>query len=234
MSGTQVIVDRSRRGRGCLGIGCGTVFGGFGVAFLVGVVAAIFADGLASPTHGGFGGFLVAQFMLGIGSVFVAGGGAALFFGVRSLWLGHVLGVPTLVVPSAPPLCLGAVVVARFGRSGGSRQVAGTPQLTAELICHESTTYRQGTDDHTATREVYRRDLAVQVDPAPGTVAGRIAIAVPLDVPPSMRLSHNRIKWSVKVLVQVPGLPDDSGTFAVWVQPVVAGPVAAREPGGPW
>jgi hypothetical protein len=112
--------------------------------------------------------------------------------------------------------------------------VTGTPRLTAELICHESATYRQGTDSHTATREVYRRDLAVQVEPAPGTVAGQIAIAVPLDVPPSMRLPDNSIQWSVEVLVQVPGLPDDRGTFDVQVQPVVAGHLLAREPDVPW
>lgn len=233
MSGTQVIVDRSRRGRGCLGIGCGTVFGGAGVAFLVGVVT-MFTDGLASPGQGGTGGLLFGLFALGFGSLFAAGGGAAVFFGVRSLWRGHVLGAATLVVPSAPLLCLGAVVVARFGRSGGSRQVTGTPRLTAELICYESITYRQGTDSHTATRVVGRRDLAVQVDPAPGTVAGQIAIAVPLDAPPSMRLPNNRIHWSVHVLVQVPGLPDDSATFDVQVQPMVAGTVPPVAPVAPW
>lgn len=50
MSGPQVTVDRSRRGRGFLGVCCGTVFGGFGVAFVAGMVA-LFAGGLASPIH---------------------------------------------------------------------------------------------------------------------------------------------------------------------------------------
>jgi hypothetical protein len=151
-----------------------------------------------------------------------------------------VLGVPTLTVSPAEPLCLGGVVVARFHRSGGSRQVRATPRLTAELICQESATYRQGTDDHTVTREVHRRELAVTVDPAPGTVVGHVTIAVPLDVPPSMNLQHNRILWSVKVRVQAPGVPEDSGTFSVSVQPVVApgaappAPRPAREPGAPW
>ncbi|MFC4590164.1 hypothetical protein [Sphaerisporangium corydalis] len=175
MSGTQVIVDRSRHGRGCLGASCGTVFGGFGVAFLVGVVVLMFAGGL----EGGPFGVLVDLGLLGIGSVFAVGGGAAVFFGVRNLRLEHALGVSTLVVPSVPLLCLGAVVVARFSRSGGSRQVTGTPRLAAKLICHESATYQQGNDSHTANLEVYRRELEVQVDPAPGAVAGRIAIAVP-------------------------------------------------------
>lgn len=147
MSGTQGIVDRSRRRNGCLGIGCGTVFGGCGLAFVSAVVAAMISD----PNPAGL-------FLLGIGSVFALAGGAAFVYGARSIWLSHVLGVPMLTVSPAEPLCLGGVVVARFHRSGGSRQVRATPRLTAELICQESATYRQGTDDHTVTREVHRLD----------------------------------------------------------------------------
>jgi hypothetical protein len=226
MSGTLVIRDRSHRNEGWTDIGCATLGAGFGVG-----VTMLLAAELAHPDRFDPVGFPVSLLFMGFGSLAAVGGTVEVFLGFRRLWLGHVLGVPKLVVPSVPLLCLGAVVVARFVRSGGSQRVTGTPRLTAELICQESANDTGAYER--VTREVYRRDLAVQVDPAPGTVAGQIEIAVPLDAPPSMRLSNNRIQWSVNVHVQVPGLPDDTGTFKLQVQPVVADPVLAREPGAP-
>jgi hypothetical protein len=240
MSGTQVIVDRSRRSRGCVGIGCGTVFGGFGLAFVFAVGTQTFAD----PDPGG--GFLPGSlFLVAIGSVFALIGGTALVFGVRNIWLSRVLGVPTLTIDRPDLLRLGGVAEARFHRAGGSRRVRATPQLNATLICEESATYRQGTDDHTVTHEVHRRNLELIVDPTPGTVGGQMVIAVPLEFPPSMHLRHNKILWSVKVEVHVPGMPDDTSTFGVSVHPVIAtgatpptttppGSDPAREPGAPW
>jgi len=33
--------------------------------------------------------------------------------------------------------------------------------------------------------------------------------------PPSLSLHDNKVIWTVQVQVQVPGVPDDKGTFAV-------------------
>src|SRR5262249_55825984 len=94
--------------------------------------------------------------------------------------------------------------------------------LSAELVGAELVTYRQGTTDHTTTREVWRYRLAVTADQVPDTVSGQVSIEVPLGAPPSLALHHNRIIWSVQVHVRVPGVPDDTSAFTVTVLPLVA------------
>lgn len=206
-----VVADRSRRSRGWLGIVLGGVFGGFGTIFLVLLAAAA----SAAPTPW----FLVVAV---VPLVFTVGGAVAVVAGIRNLWLSRVLGVPTLVLPNGTALSLGETVTARFHRAGGSRRARQAPRLTADLVCKEHVTYRQGTDDHTVTREVRRRELAVRDDQLPDSVSGQVTVAVPADVPPSMSLRHNGIAWSVEVRVEVPGVPVDTGTFAVVVLPQVS------------
>jgi hypothetical protein len=206
-----VVADRSRRQRGWLGIVLGGVFGGSGAVFLVLLAAAA----VAAPTPW----FLLVAV---VPAIFVIGGAVGVVLGVRSLWLSHVLGVPTLVLPNGTSLCLGETVAARFHRAGGTPAARQSPRLTAELVCEERITYRQGTDDHTRSQPVLRRELAVRTGQAPGTVSAEVTVAVPVDVPPSMSLPHNEIAWSVVVRVEVPGVPVDTGTFAVVVLPQVA------------
>lgn len=71
------------------------------------------------------------------------------------------------------------------------------------------------------TREVGRNWLSVTADRIPDVVSGQVSVAVPLDAPPSLALSHNKIVWSVQVRVHVPGMPDDNSKFEVTVMPEV-------------
>ena len=48
-----------------------------------------------------------------------------------------------------------------------------------------------------------------------GQVSGYLSVDVPVDRPPSLSLHDNKVIWTVQVQVQVPGVPDDKGTFAV-------------------
>lgn len=225
MAGTEIITDRSRRAKGCSYIIVGAIFGGFS--------AAIGTIGLTSDATIGTIGF--GLFM----GLFALVGAAIVIGGARSVRLSHVLGVPTLILPPGEPLCLGSVLVARFHRSGGTPRAQRAPRLSAVLVCQEQVTYRQGTDDHTVTHQIHRRELAVTPDQVPDTVSGQVVIEVPVDAPPSLTLAHNRIIWSVRVQVQVQGVPDDTGTFQVPVLPVVAarrlgdGGPAGRAPGAP-
>jgi hypothetical protein len=186
--------------------------GGFGLDRIVSIVGGNGQDTL-------FFGFF---------GLMLLGGAAAVYFGVRSIWFSHLLGVPTLIIPAGEALCLGGVVVAQFVRSGGTARAQYPPRLSAELICEESVSYQQGTDTSTATREIRRHQLEVAADDVPGKVSGRVMIKVPVDAPPSLELSHNRIMWSVTVGVRVVNLPDDSGRFKVKVLPVVAGRVVGE------
>jgi len=136
----------------------------------------------------------------------------------------HIYCEKPLSVTLAEGLALRAAVQ-KYGvvfQWGTQQRSSANYRLTAELVCEERVTYRQGTDDHTRTEEILRRELAVRTDQVPGTVSGEVTVAVPVDVPPSMALHHNGIAWSVVVRVEVPGVPVDTGTFAIAVLPRVS------------
>jgi hypothetical protein len=217
---TSVIVDASRRAGGWGAIVLGTIFGGFGAVFVAVGATFMLMDGLPP----------VALFVLVLPALFAAGGTLAVIRGIRNVWLSHVLGAPTLEVPRDQPLYLGGAMAAQFHRSGGTRRAHRSPRLTADLVCDEQVTYRQGTDNHTVTEEVYRTELTVHHDPESNTAAGRIEIEVPVDVAPSLDLRHNKIIWSVRVRVQVPGVPEDTGKFPVTILPAIDARLGARRP----
>jgi hypothetical protein len=217
MAQTLVIADRSRRNSGWVSIIFGTIFGGFAAMF----TAFALTETISWTNDTG------ALFGLAFGGLVTILGGSMVAFGIRNVWLSHIFGVPTLIIPRGAQLCLGGVLVARFHRQGGTPRARRTPVLSADLVCQERVTYRQGTDNHTVTNQVCRRELAVTTDQIPDTVSGQVFIKVPLGAPPSLALSDNRIIWSVQVRVRVPGVPDDEGSFTVTVLLVVA-PEALR------
>jgi len=124
------------------------------------------------------------------------------------------LGTPTLALPGTEPLALGAVLVARFERSAGSRRGRGPARLTAELVCTEKATRNSLGSPDVETSEILRRALSMWLDRAEAPLSCRVRIDVP-----------------VQVGVQVEGLPDDTVIFPVTVLPVVTSRVLATEPG---
>jgi hypothetical protein len=218
MAGTDIVADRSRRSRGWTQIFIGIPFMLIGGA--VSSTVLFVAGGVEAATGSGPGpGGLIAGV---VGGIFALAGLGSEVAGVRNLWRAHVLGTQTLTVPPAEPLFLGGLLVARFHRRGGTRRARQSATLSAELVCTESVTYVQGTDSHTVTEDVYRCPLPLTPEGLPDTVSARIVIEVPVEAPPSMKLSHNRILWTVQVTVKAPGFPDDVGTFPVPVVPAVA------------
>jgi hypothetical protein len=214
MTGTEIIADRSRRAGGWVAIVGGGFFGAVSTA--IGATALVVTIADPNPVSG-----IVA----GVGGIFMLGSTVAVVRGVRGVWLSHLLGVPTLVLPIGGQLYLGGGLTAAFHRTGGTARARRDPRLTAELVCQEKVRYQQGTDTHTARREVLRRELAVTTDQVPDRVSGQVMIAVPVDVPPSIKLRHNEIVWSVQVKVRATGVPDDIGTFVIQVLPALAATV---------
>jgi hypothetical protein len=211
MAQISVIEDNSRRTWGWVSIVFGTVFGGFGATF---AAVALWMT-ITSPNP-------VSPFMVLCGGLFGLVGAALAGSGIRNVWLRHLFGVPTLTIPGGASLCLGEVRVARFHRRGGRPRARQAPELSAELVCGERVTYRQGTKDHTVTKVVGRHGLSVTTDQIPDTVSGQVSVEIPLHAPPSLALSNNRIVWSVRVRVRAPGVPDDRSAFMVTVLPMVA------------
>jgi hypothetical protein len=223
MSGTDLVADRSRRSRGWATIAFGCVFGLVGTAISAAFLSAGALTGSSGLSIGGAVPVLIA-----------VGGWGAVIWGGHNLWLSRQLGVPTLTVPPAEPLCLGGTLVARFERRGGRKRPLGPVTLTAELVGEERATYRQGTDTHTATATIRQIPLRTVVDPTPGVVAGQIVVTMPLDAPPSLTLRRNVVVWRVRVTVRVAdgSVPDDTGTFVVPVVPAVATSAMGRPPTG--
>jgi hypothetical protein len=219
MAQTSVIVDRSRRTYARLGVFFaifGTLFGGISLMFTVLVIVSM----IDSPNP-------ISLFGLACGGLFTLLGGAIVASGIRNVWLNHLFGLPTLTIPRGAQLCLGGALVARFHRQGGTPRARRTPALSADLVCRERVTYRQSTDDHTVTKQVFRHRLSVTSDQIPDSVSGQVFIEVPLGVPPSLTLRHNQVIWSVEVRVRAPGVPEDKGSFTMTVLPVVS-PEALR------
>jgi hypothetical protein len=224
----ELLSDRSRTFGGCVSLVFGTIFAGVGLLFVV--------IGLAVT-----GASAIGVFPAAFGALFTLVGGFLAITGLRALWLSRLLGTSTLMIPGRQPLYLGGGAVAQYRRTGGARRARNAPQLSAMLVCDEQATYRKGTDDHTVTEEIYRRELAITNDYVPDTVSGQVTIRIPADVPPSIMLGHNRIVWTVQVTVRVAGVPDDTGTFAFTVLPALAGTVGTvgggasdgHEPGAP-
>jgi hypothetical protein len=207
MAELATITDRSRQTSGRVRIGWGVIIGAVGLSCGVGAP-------FSSPDTAQLG-------LAFVGAIVVLVGVGLVVTGVATLRTHRQLGAPALSLPPAP-LHLGGVVRARFERQGGTEAVAQPPTIVAELVGVEKVTYRQGSDTHTVSHESHRVPLAVTVDPTPGRVAAEIAVVVPLDAPPSLRLTNNEINWSIQVRVRTPGSPDDRGSFAVTVTPVVA------------
>jgi hypothetical protein len=221
----EVITDHSRRFGGCVSLLFGGIFAAAGSLFLV--------VGLAAGRMS-----VIGLVPAGFGALFALIGGAIAIGGLRSLWLSRLHGTATLVFPGRQPLYLGGGAVAQYRRTGGARRARNAPRLSAELVGEEQVMYRKGTDDHTVVEEIHRRELAITNDYLPDTVSGQVRIQIPVDVPPTVFLSHNRIVWTVRVTVSVAGVPDDTGTFPVTVLPALADAVGAGtsgvpEPGAP-
>ena len=219
MAQTSVIVDRSRRTNGCGAVILGTLFGGFGVTFMVSLIVSR----IASPDP------ISLLFGFACGGPFALLGGAIVASGIRNVWLSHLFGVPTLTIPRGAQLRLGGALVARFHRQGGTPRALRTPVLCADLVCRMTVTiYGTGPDKHTTvTEEACRHRLTVTTDQVPNSVSGQVFIEVPLGMPPSTAPGHNQVIWSVEVRVRAPGVPEDKSSFTMTVLPVVA-PEALR------
>ena len=218
MAQPTVIKDLARRSEAQIGVITGVLLAGLGTA----LASVLFGATNRGAPEWIFGAFFVA--IVGYGLTWIISGS-------RDLWRSHVLGVLVLTIPGEEPLFLDAVAVARFHRSGGTRRARGPARLSADLVCEEQVSYEVGQGLRVATHQVHRHKLQITSAELPDVVSGELVIDVPRNGPPSLALNRNKIVWSVKVQVQVPGVPDDTGTFAITVRPALAAnALSDREP----
>ncbi len=143
------------------------------------------------------------------------------------VWVGW--GNPQLFLPSSDPLSLGDRVVVRFRRVARRGVDLDGLSVTARFEVDEVTsTQTAGIHSSTGAQHqvvrVYEADAPVVLFNVVGqTVEADLQLEIPMsEVPPSLELLANEVRWRLLVRVAAPNVPDDDSTFPLVVAPVVA------------
>ncbi|MCP3695421.1 MAG: hypothetical protein GY917_24690 [Planctomycetaceae bacterium] len=97
------------------------------------------------------------------------------------------------------------------------------------LVCHESATYRQGTDTRTSIQPVYSQELLYRekIEVEAGIPFEQdCEFQVPMQVMHSFQGTHNAVQWKLRIDVQTREWPPFQRTFPVVLYPP---PVRSRE-----
>lgn len=177
-----------------------------------GIVAVFVAMALGGHLSGDPDWFLTALLV-----PFVLIGLGAIYYFLRQLLLATGIG-PTFVELSGHPLIPGESYRAFLSQTGRLTIHA----LHVALVCEESTTYRQGTDTRTETREVFRRRVfsreRFEIERGlPFEV--EFDLEVPAGAMHSFAAQHNEINWTLVVEGDVANWPDFRRAFSLIVCP---------------
>lgn len=109
----------------------------------------------------------------------------------------------------------GGKTVLSWEREGGG----GTPRrLSLWLIGREEATYRRGTNTTTDTA-IFHETPLFETEDRMTMPTGRVEVKVPGDAVPSFRGQHNKVRWFVLLLADVPGRPDVRDEYEIEVRP---------------
>lgn len=189
------------------------LFGLLVACVLWNAIVSVFALGALRGHLHGQPDWLLTLFLL----PFVLGGIGLIVLFVRQLLLTTGIG-PTLVEISDHPLHPRDRCRLFVSQSGRLR----VKSLTVLLVCEEATTYRQGTDTRTETREVYRREILRRegFEVRHGLpFEAECDLAVPAGAMHSFKADHNEIHWKLVVQGDAAGWPEYQRSFPVIIHP---------------
>lgn len=112
-------------------------------------------------------------------------------------------------------LALGETAYLQWRISGRSGRVT---RVRVELRGEERATYRQGTDTRT-DQEVFATVPIADVDHPFAIGEGSASFSVPAGTVPSFEAPNNKIVWTFKAHLEIPGWPDTEETYDVIVRP---------------
>lgn len=97
-------------------------------------------------------------------------------------------------------------------------------RIATQLVLRESATYRRGTDTVTVTHDhvVESAETAERHFEAGETYANRHRWAIPRGAMHSFEASNNRLRWLIKVKVEIKGWPDYDDEYGLQVLPELA------------
>lgn len=140
------------------------------------------------------------------------------------VWAGW--GNPELFLPSSADLSLGDHVTVRFRRVARRGSDPEGLSVAGRLLVEEVTRRvdRDGERSHDHVELVYEAPVETVLTTIVGrTVEADLALDIPLaDVPPTLDLPSNMVRWRLIVGIEAPNAPDDDSTFPLVVAPVVA------------
>lgn len=187
------ISDRIDTGKAVLGLGIvGLVFGGVGVAIVVGA--------------GSWFGLL----FVGFGLLIMLG--MTRQARIVSRWR------PGRLIFSEWPLQLGGSYQARYVRESRRGPIGSLNRIEARLELAEVVRYTVGTDTETDKEVVMTTPLDVTGGAFGGRIDATIEVEIPADGPPSLDLNNNRIEWWVIVELDLSDAIDDDSRFKVHVE----------------
>ena len=155
------------------------------------------------------------------GSLFVAIGIGLLIYAGMGMYTRYRLGAP-IVTFSPETLRVGDTFKMTYEHT--LRQSVEVTEFTVELIFREVATYQQGTD----TRTVTQNHIIDTFEMLPGHFqSGHIwhetfEMTIPADGMHSLDVRRNKLKWIVKIQMDIPRLPNFVEEFELTVLPEMA------------
>ena len=201
----RVLTDTGDRAAALIGLGVGVV-----ILAVLGAVAVIV---------GGDAGWWLYSALGAIAAVV-----GYLTYRRLRVWAGW--GNPELFLPSSEDLALGDRVIARFRRVARRGTDPSGLAVTGRIVVEEVTRRldRDGERSHDHVEVVHDAPVDVVLTTVVGrTVEADLGLEIPLaDVPPSLDLPANVVRWRLIVRIEAPNAPDDDSTFPLVVAPAVA------------
>ncbi len=156
---------------------------------------------------------------------------SAIVVAVRKWVSRRILGTVELFMP-AEPVLVGARIPVEVHLSAHAREKINA--ATATLICMEDVSYGSGTNRSNESRTLFRQEfpLTEQTDKGGDLMVLGGAAELPVDAPPSVKVTDNELFWRVDVYVDVANCPDWHRQCFLDVRPAPVRTSQAAEPAG--
>jgi hypothetical protein len=160
-------------------------------------------------------------FPLCFGGVFIGLGALITLIGIRPIIAGTRVAKPDIQI-SNTNLRSGEEFALSYQQ--GFKASVEVKRLALQLVLRESATYRRGTDTVTVTHDhlIQNFELAERPFQSGETLTQNLRWAIPRGAIHSFEASRNRLRWLIKVKVEMKGWPDFDEEFGLTVIPEVA------------
>jgi hypothetical protein len=160
-------------------------------------------------------------FPLCFGGVFLGVGALVTVFGLRPIIAATRVTKPDIQI-SNTTLKSGEAFALSYQQ--GFKSAVDVTRLTVQLILRESATYRRGTDTVTVTHDhlIQNFELTDRHFESSESINQSFRWAIPRGAMHTFEASRNKLRWIIKVNVEMKGWPNYDDEFAVRVLPEVA------------